>query len=273
MSSWKSFDNIHKGESCYIFGNGPSIKWFDLSHFKDKIAISTGQLHYHKDCGKLKNIKYFSLVEPWFFVSNFPRTILDTNRKHSELIRSLKPIVDDYKDFIQNHKDRHFFINLSNMFSLKGKHIHYVWKTLPKIRNNVDKSLIKYDLFSGSFYAALTLAYFMGFSDVYLVGFDAMTIEPVRNIRFYEFGKGEVGQNKPGDDELLNLFKNEMNIYTISNKGKSKNVTNIDYEEYTKTKPQYKENHEIMDDYYLKLIKNDPASKSNRIALKALTKK
>jgi len=273
MSSWKRFSDRHKGDSCYIFGNGPSIKWFDLSHFQDKTAISTGQLHYHKDFSKLKNIKYFSLIEPWFFVSKLPRNIFDRNRDHSRLISLLKPIVDDYKKFIYENPDRHFFINLSNICSIKAKNIHFAWKTLPLIRNKADKKLTQYDLFAGSFYASLTLAYYMGFTDIYLVGFDAMTIEPVRNIRFYEFGKGEIGYNKQGHDELLSLFKNEMNIYTISNKGKSNNVINIDYEDYTKTKTIYKENHEIMDDYYLDLTKNDPQSKANRIALKSLTKK
>ena len=43
------FRDTHKGESCYVFGNGPSLKWFDLKKFSDKPSISSGQLHYHKE--------------------------------------------------------------------------------------------------------------------------------------------------------------------------------------------------------------------------------
>ena len=58
QSNLSKFKDLHKNQQCYIFGNGPSIKWMDLSHFKDKIAICTGQLHYHKDFKELDS-KYF----------------------------------------------------------------------------------------------------------------------------------------------------------------------------------------------------------------------
>ena len=67
LSGWSKFHNYHKGESCYIFGDGPSIKWFDLNAFTDKISIITGLLHHHKDFHNL-NVKYATLVEPWILL-------------------------------------------------------------------------------------------------------------------------------------------------------------------------------------------------------------
>ena len=44
LSRIYSLKNYHKGESCYIFGDGVSIKWFDLSSFSDKPVISLNKI-------------------------------------------------------------------------------------------------------------------------------------------------------------------------------------------------------------------------------------
>lgn len=33
----KKFKDAHAGESCYIFGNGASLKYYDLEKFSDKL--------------------------------------------------------------------------------------------------------------------------------------------------------------------------------------------------------------------------------------------
>ena len=43
------FKDIHRGESCYLFGDGTSIKYFDLNKFTDKISIPCGFLLFHND--------------------------------------------------------------------------------------------------------------------------------------------------------------------------------------------------------------------------------
>ena len=45
----KKFKNIHEGESCYIFGNGISLKDMDLKKFSDKTSIGCGYLFLHND--------------------------------------------------------------------------------------------------------------------------------------------------------------------------------------------------------------------------------
>ena len=49
MINLDKFIDIHKGKTCYIFGDGPSIKYFDLSRFDDYIGISCGNQIFHKD--------------------------------------------------------------------------------------------------------------------------------------------------------------------------------------------------------------------------------
>ena len=60
--------NKHKNESCYILGNGASIKYFDLKKFNDKISIGIGPFDYHVDFDSL-NIKYF-FRDLWLLILN-----------------------------------------------------------------------------------------------------------------------------------------------------------------------------------------------------------
>ena len=55
------FHNAHRGESCYIFGDGVSVKWFELKSFNDRICFTLGVLPFHKRSADL-NIKYSLLA-------------------------------------------------------------------------------------------------------------------------------------------------------------------------------------------------------------------
>src|SRR3990167_2434038 len=61
----KKFESLHKGESCYIFGNGPSLKYFDFKKFNNKIVIGCGGLFLHRDFDKI-NVKYYYEGHPFF---------------------------------------------------------------------------------------------------------------------------------------------------------------------------------------------------------------
>ncbi len=252
FSNWKKFYNQHKGESCYIFGDGPSIKWFDLNAFSDKISIITGLLHHHKDFHNL-NVKYATLMEPWVFTGQKIRGFFNQDLPKEKLLIDDR-ITNDYRNHMKNSNDINFFVNLSNLLSIKGKNVHYLYKDFPTEKHNIDESFRKFELFSGSFYTSLSLAYFFGFSEVYLIGHDAWTIKPKRNIRFYEHGEGRAFANIQAHDQQLEAYKSKMEIYTISPNGKSINVKNVNYEDFTGKKIKYKENHDILRKKSLELL-------------------
>ena len=88
--SLKRFKDIHKGQTCYIFGDEPSIKWFDLSNFDDHIGIACGNQMLHNDFGKL-NIKYYAIPEPWLFCPNWIKKhqfLKDYNKLTAEYIKT-----------------------------------------------------------------------------------------------------------------------------------------------------------------------------------------
>ncbi len=247
-SGLKRFSNIHEGETCYIFGDGPSVKWFDLTLLSEHPAICCGKMPFHKDFSKL-DVRYVTLVEPWFFV---PKLF------QPKRLREFEEIAAEYTDFIKRTPDKEFFVNLSNRFSLTENNINYVYRGFPESRNRTDDLLSRFDLFSGSFHATLSLAYYMGFKKIYLVGFDAWTIQPSRTTRWYELGEGDFFDATNFATDFLDILKLECEIYTISKDGESRNVKNISYESYTGEIPEYKENFELLEQRHLDILATYP---------------
>ncbi len=247
-SDLNKFSNKHEGESCYIFGDGPSIKWFDLSAFSNLPAFSCGKMPFHNDFNKL-DVRYVLLVEPWFFA---PKIF------QPKQVQEFEEIKDEYLDFVRRTPDKQFFIHLTNRLSLTGANINHLFRGFPKQRNHMDELLNEFDLFGGSFHAPLALAYYFGFKKVYLVGFDFWTIQPASTIRWYELGEGEYLKATNLATEFLEILKNKMEIHTISVAGSSKNVTNISYQEYTGNTPIYKENNQLTTERYLKILDTFP---------------
>ena len=122
----KAYKNVHKGESCYLFGDGVSIKYFDLNHFKDKISIPCGFLLFHNDFNVL-NVPYALLIETYYF---YPFTRLNRNATPPRKI-SLNKIQQQYRHEISKNEKIEFFINLSNYPVLFKKNIFYVYKDIP----------------------------------------------------------------------------------------------------------------------------------------------
>lgn len=242
------FRGIHDGETCYIFGDGPSIKWFDLKEFNDHPAICCNMFPFHKDFDDL-NVKYVICVEPWIFVPRF----IQPRGYHG-----FRNVAAEYKKHLYSMHDKEIFVSLSNRFSLRGKNIHYVYRRLPRYINHTDKLLSQFDCFSGSFYATLALAYFLGFKTIILIGFDAWTIQPARKSHWYEYGEGELFEATNFAHEFLNVLRSVVDIVTIVGNGQSRNVKAISYETYTGKPLVFKENHELLTDRDFKIMSTNP---------------
>lgn len=242
------FSGRHQGDTCYIFGDGPSIKWFDLACFSDHPAIYCGTLQMHKDFYKL-NVKYATIAEPWAFA---PKWI------QPEYLHDLRPVLEQFfKKTVEQSKNIDFFINLSNRLFCKGKNVHYMFRGFPTIRNETDRLLNQFDLFAGSFHASLSLAYYLGFTKIYLVGFDGCTVQPTRTSRWYELGEGDFVEATDFAIDFLSVLKRECDIYTISAEGSSCNVNYINYTDYTGKEPVFRENHELISEKNLRLLSSN----------------
>jgi hypothetical protein len=244
------FSGIHDGETCYIFGDGPSVKWFDLASFGDHPAICCNLFPFHKDFDKL-DVRYCTMIEPWIFAPAFMQPNLPA-------VTEFRGVVKEYRSVIQSNPDKQFFVHFSNYFSLSGKNVNTMFKELPKSRNKMDEKLRQVDCFGGSFHAALSLAYYLGFKKIYLVGFDAWTIEPARTLHWYELGEGQLFEPTNFATEYLDILKTEVDIYSIAYDGKSRNVNSISYETYTGKTPEFRENFELLSEHNLKVLATYP---------------
>ena len=244
----KKFRNRHKGESCYIFGDGPSIKWFDLASFNDHPAICCGMMPFHRDFGKL-NVKYVMLVAPWLFV---PKIL------QAALYRDLRLICAEYKLRMKGMLDKDFFIHVYNRPWLSGHNINYVHRWFPDRCSSTDNLLQSFNLFSGSFHATLSLAYYLGFAKVYLVGFDGWTLKPARMSRWYEHGEGELYHATNFAKDFLAVLENEIDICAITVTGETSGIKGVLYSEHTGNQAIYNENHQLMDQRTLDIMRSSP---------------
>jgi len=244
LSRVKRFKNIHKGEGCYLFGDGISIKYFDLNKFTDKISIPCGYLFFHNDFNVL-NTPYAMLIETYFFYS------LTRNNRYADPPKkiTLNKIQKEYRKVIKQRSDIDFFVNLSNYPVLLDKNITYLYRDLPDNSLGADFISNKFNCFQGSFRAQILLAIYMGFDEAYLVGHD-YTHSPAISHHWYEKGHGVITPMEDFNKDFLNYAKNFINITTITVESESSNLDYIKYNDFAGTQPLYKESSEIVESRY-----------------------
>lgn len=237
----KQFKDIHKGESCYIFGNGSSIKYYDLKKFNDRISIGCGALFTHKDINEI-DLKYYYISHPLFFYNFWKNPYSKKYEKNK--------VGYFYRRKIKKHNDIKYFTSLSNFFGIKGKNINYVYhfgqanKLI--IGNQMDRI---FSMMTGSLPGMIGMALYMGFEEITLIGCD-YTSGPKKNSHFYEFGE-ETDFNKKHDiyyGEILSSASQVSNLNTmvVDNTYKGEVIPSVSYSEIKNTNPIYKENNQII---------------------------
>lgn len=243
--------NAHSGEGCYIFGDGISLKWFDLSDFSDKPAFSLNNFLFHNQ-SKLLNIRYAILTEPYCFYPYFrlpwPPKTLWRNR-----------IQIKYRDLIKNNSDKSFFINLSNYPVLKSKNIYYLFRTIndSDFKFARECNLFGEEIYGGSFRCAIALAIFMGFKDIFLVGCD-YTHENPKALHWYEKGCGKVLPAMEYEKSYLEIASSYASITTITKEGGGNVLPAMTYKQYTGKNPLFQENLLLADKANLDLLATWP---------------
>ncbi len=249
------FKNLHQGESCYIFGDGASIKWFNLNMFPKKPTFTLKSMLFHKESESL-DIKYSLVIEPWFFYPYFRDSFYQKEFKINKIQRK-------YHKYIKGKKNINFFVNLSCYPLLSGKNIYYLFKAI----NDKDFEFLnectvnEEDIFKGSFHCAIALAIYMGFKNILLVGCD-YTHKSYRPLHWYEKGKSLLSHVEPNYcKKYLSIAQKYANITTITNDTGGTFIPSITYENYTKKTPVYRENNELLDYEILKSFATWPGYK------------
>jgi len=243
------YKDIHHGESCYIFLNGISLKWFDLELLADKTAIGCAFVPFHKDFNKL-NIKYSLLAEPWWF---YP--IQRTTSPPKKIIRNHIQVL--YREIIKEYPEKEFFLNLSNYPVIRSTNITYLFNDIYDKRLSADFITHRINAFHGSLRTSILLAIYMGFEHCYLVGGD-YTHLPSRAHHFYEKGQGVLDPHENYSKEFFEIAKEFINITTITLDGTSDVLNAITYKDHTGHDPVFRENTELLDERYLNVLAKWP---------------
>ena len=252
MSSFniKELCNKDQGDSCYLFGDGISIKWFDLTRFSNRPSILIGFLWFHNNIKSL-NISVGSLIEPFYFypISRYPAN-------SGNIIRN--QIQKDYKEIIKKYNNHKFLINVNNYpATWYLENINYINQRFTFGDKKGHLLFDNFNCFKGSFRFGIALAIYMGFKNIYLVGFD-YTHSPARILHWYEKGTGLINQNDDYDKNFILTARKYVNIITITLDGKSKHMDYITYKDFTGEDPIYSENTEIISPENLKTLSSWP---------------
>lgn len=217
----KEFEGKYKGKRCFVLGNGPSLNEVDFSKLENEVVFTVNQIARKNGYEKL-NIDFHFWADPFFF-----RLDPDLPEDKELLEQMLKvrtegnnPIcffpVEQYefiKKYIGDRLNTRFFF--------------------PKyaIKNRMKKD-IKFDKVLPSFYTvvqyAITLAVYMGFEEIYLLGCETSNIMTSLNTR-------------------LNVFSSDSYSYTLTENEK-KRMKKIN--EMTSVREDLYNNLCVIEDYY-----------------------
>lgn len=138
------FYNIHQGESCFIIGNGPSLNKMDLSPLKNYHTFGLNKIYLMFDKVDL-NLSYHVATNPF---------VIKQSISEFESLRC-----PSFLSYIPAHK---LFRDLD--------HINYFFVGGPyTFQSNISQKICEGHTVT---YVAMQIAFYMGFSQVFLIGVD-----------------------------------------------------------------------------------------------------
>lgn len=232
----RSFYNCFQGERCFIIGNGPSLNKHDLSLLEGEYSFGVNSFYY-----KTRDTGY----RPTFYV-------VEDNSVMKENLQEIKSFEAPFKFFPTLYKRLHpkapntFFFEMNRGFYEKSSPNYVV------PRFSTDASKVLYCGQSVT-YINLQLAFFMGFTEVYLIGMDFDYVIPKSHKRtgdvllsdsddpnhFHKdyFGKGKTWKDPKLDRVLLNYRMADLaysavgrKIYNATVGGRLEVFDRVDYE-------------------------------------------
>ncbi len=206
-----SFRDKHRGKRCFIIGNGPSLNRIDMNYLRDEYTFAVNGFFYKtRETG----------VAPTFYVVEDNHVIADNTREISDLNGSLKFFPDIHAPQIRDN-DYTFFLLTDYGYYREG-HPFYCSPRFSRDIGNV--------IYTGQSvtFVNFQIAYYMGFSEVYLVGMDFHYTVPkstqIDGVNYHSqeddpnhFHKDYFGKGKKWHDPMLDrvalAYKNAKSVF------------------------------------------------------------
>lgn len=241
------FKNIHKGQTCLIFGNGGSLKFYNITAIKKHTSIGCTYSLADKRMTKLE-MTYCVIPEPYLFY--FFRKDSYSNKITTNLIG---PIL---KKIIRKNINTQFFTPITNYYSFlhRSNKLSYFY-------HFGDKKSGSYDLAgnfsncSSALSIMISLAKYLGFSKVILLGCDYLG-SPKLEGHFYSDSVPVYGKDDPKYVARIKKDAGGLDVLVILPKGSScSDFKTATFEEYFGASDVYQSNIEIVDEEYLIMMR------------------
>lgn len=170
----KQYFAKHRGEKCFILGNGPSLCDEDLELLRDEIVFTVNQISRNNQYSKFKTSYYFCIDDNFFNVD-----ISDSGE--IELLNAMQKVVNNENAPIcfyplkhKEYVEKHHLVGSQTCYLLPGLYL------TEKESSSID--LTKYiPSFGTVVQYAIYVAIYMGFSEIYLLGCDSTGIMSTLN--------------------------------------------------------------------------------------------
>jgi len=158
------FKNIHKGQRCFILGNGPSLNNIDYSYLKGEIVFGVNQIMDTKLFDEIV-FKYWICTDPSFF-GTIPEDIKDFYKKIYKLKGRVKEcfVLMDYFQYIKKYR-------LDNILSFNYMDARMKYDSLDckmDIKEEIELNKFIFTGWSVVIYC-IQIAIYMGFSEIYVL--------------------------------------------------------------------------------------------------------
>lgn len=161
------FYNKFKGRRCFIIGNGPSLNKHDLSLLEGEYTFAVNSIFYKTNETGFR---------PTFFVVEDSKVMEERIENIREYDAPYKFFPSKYREMIGSYNKNTIFYRCDWGFYRKSSPFYCV------PRFSVDASNVVYAGQTVT-YANMQLAFFMGFTEVYLIGMDFDYVIPVEHER------------------------------------------------------------------------------------------
>lgn len=202
-TGFESLRNQYNGKRCFILASGPSINSQDLSKLKGEHCIAVSQFFLHDKINEIQP-EFHCFAPQHYPFDNTTNEVIFNNysrcyiRKPITFVGSTNYEFSYYNYINTYHKDKinAFFIDYNGQFQLNEQ-------------NYTDESV--WDISKQPFgprtviYTAIQAAYFLGFTEIYLLGVDHDYIQDVGRDG-HHFYKEE---NSYNDKNHLEMFSTE----------------------------------------------------------------
>jgi len=146
------FENKYKGRRAFIIGNGPSLNKLDMTKLKDEITFGVNSIFYNFDKMGFK---------PTFYIVEDRLVAQDRFKEINELTGMIKIFGEYTKKYHFQDKEDVIWANVIVDYEDYPDYPHFSEDAAKCIWTGGTVS-----------YLCMQLAYYMGFNDVYLIGFD-----------------------------------------------------------------------------------------------------